>query len=59
MKTFLFLALIGFFVVTATSAVVFRNARARNTLIFLRNVGWAYVAVVIGLAVLQVYREGF
>lgn len=59
MKLFLFLALIGFFAITVTSAVVFRNARARNTLLFARNVGWAYVAVVIGMAVLHVYREGF
>jgi hypothetical protein len=59
MKSFLFLLLIGFFAVTVTAALVFHNTRARNTLLFVRNVGWAYVAVVIGMAILQVYREGF
>lgn len=59
MKTFLLLSLIGFFVVTIVAAVVFRSVRAQNTLRFVRNVGWAYVAVVIGLALIHVYQEGF
>jgi ABC-type Na+ efflux pump permease subunit len=58
-KSFLLLSLIGFFAVTAVMAVVFRNQRAKNTLLFVRNVGWAYVAMVIGLAIVQVYREGW
>jgi len=58
-KSFLLLTLIGFVAVTVLMAVVFRNQRARNALIFVRNVGWAYVAVVIGMAVLHVYREGW
>jgi hypothetical protein len=58
-KTFLLLSFIGFFVVTIVAAVVFRSTRAKNTLVFVRNVGWAYVAVVIGLALIHVYNEGF
>ena len=59
MKAFLLLTLIGFFAVTIVAAVMFRSTRAKNTLRFIRNVGWAYVAVVIGLALLHVYNEGF
>ncbi len=59
MKSFLLLCLIGFFAVTLVMAVVFRDQRAKSALVFIRNVGWAYVAVVIGLALVHVYREGF
>jgi hypothetical protein len=59
LKSFILLCVIAFVAVTVVMAVAFKNDRARNTLHFLRNVGWAYVAVVIGLAALQVYREGF
>jgi ABC-type Fe3+ transport system permease subunit len=59
LKSFVLLCLVAFVAVTIVMAVVFKNDRAQNTLRFLRNVGWAYVAVVVGLAALQVYREGF
>ncbi len=59
MKSFLLLMLIGFVAVTAVMALVFRNQRAKNTLLFIRNVGWAYVAVVIGMAAVHVYRVGW
>ena len=59
MKSFLLLCVVGFVAVTIVMAVAFKNDRAQNMLRFLRNVGWAYVAVVLGLAALQVFREGF
>jgi hypothetical protein len=59
LKSFILLCVIAFLAVTVVMAVAFKNDRAQNTLRFLRNVGWAYVAVVVGLAALQVYREGF
>lgn len=56
MKTFLVLSVILFFAVTVVAAVVFRNARARNTLRLLRNLGWAYVAAIIGMAAFRAYQ---
>jgi hypothetical protein len=55
-KTFLVLAVIVFFAATVVAAVVFRDARARNTLRFLRNLGWAYVAAIIGMAAFRAYQ---
>ncbi len=59
MKFLIFLSLIAFFAITVVSAVVFRNARAQNTLRFVRNVAWAYVAAIVILAAVRVYRDGF
>ena len=56
MKTYIILAVIAFFAATVVSAVVFRNARARNTLRFLRNLGWAYVAAIIAMATFRAYQ---
>ena len=56
MKTFFVLSVILFFAVTVVAAVVFRNTRARETLRFLRNLGWAYVAVIIGMAAFRAYQ---
>lgn len=59
MKFFILLSLIAFFAITTVSAVVFRNARAQNTLRFVRNVAWAYVAAIVILAAFRVYQKGF
>ena len=56
MKNFLILSGILFFAVTVLGAVVFRNTRARNTLRFLRNLGWAYVAAIVGMAAIRAYQ---
>ncbi|MEP7215339.1 MAG: hypothetical protein ABI782_03750 [Anaerolineaceae bacterium] len=39
-------------------AVVFRSQSARGLLKFGRNALWIYIAVVFGLALVQLYREG-
>lgn len=59
MKLFLIEALVLFAIVLVVSAVFFRSRRAIETLRFLRNVGWAYVAAVIVLAAWQFMREGW
>ena len=41
----------AFFAVAAVMAVMFRNQRARESLKFIRNVAWVYIAVIVGLAV--------
>lgn len=51
MKSFAVFAIVAFFAVAAVMAVVFRNQRARESLKFVRNVAWAYIAVIVGLAV--------
>ena len=51
MKSFVVFAIIAFFAVAAVMAVVFRNQRARESLKFIRNVAWVYIAVIVGLAV--------
>ncbi len=51
MKSFVVFAVIAFFAVAAVMAVVFRNQRAKDSLKFIRNVAWAYIAVIVGLAV--------
>jgi hypothetical protein len=55
-KNFLVLSIILFFAVTVFAAVVLRNSRARNTLRFLRNLGWAYVAAIVGIAAFRAYQ---
>lgn len=59
MKLFIIEALILFAIVLVISAVFFRSKRAIDTLRFLRNAGWAYVAAIIILAAWQVAREGW
>ena len=58
MKILLLLMVITFFVVTIVMAVFFRDRRARGRLLFLRNVGWAYVAIIVGLAAWRLFSDG-
>lgn len=46
------------FVLLVVMAVVFRSQRARDLLRFGRNAIWIYIAVVFGLALVQLYRQG-
>ncbi|HMO96517.1 MAG TPA: hypothetical protein PKD27_10385 [Tepidiformaceae bacterium] len=55
MKSLLVLGLVAFFAITLVAAVVFKNARARDTLKFLRNVAWAYITVVVILAIYRLW----
>lgn len=59
MKTFLVEAGILLFVMLAVMAIAFRAAWARDTLRFARNMAWAWVALVVVLAGVEVLREGF
>jgi Flp pilus assembly protein TadB len=55
MKSLLVLALVAFVAITLVAAMVFKNARARDTLKFMRNVAWAYIAVVVILAIYRLW----
>lgn len=55
MKSLLVLALVALVAVTLVAAMVFRNRRARDTLKFMRNVAWAYIAVVVILAIYRLW----
>lgn len=55
MKSLFVLGLVAFFAVTLVAAVFFRNARARDTLVFLRKVAWAYIAVIVILAIYRLW----
>lgn len=46
------------FVLLGVVAVAFRSQSARNLLKFGRNALWIYIAVVFGLALVELYREG-
>lgn len=46
------------FALLATMALVFRSQSARNMLKFGRNAIWIYIAVIFGMALVQLYREG-
>lgn len=59
MKSLLLEASLVFLAAVAVMAVVFRSQAARDILRFARNLLWAYVAMVVLLAALQVWREGF
>ena len=58
MRAFVAWAVIVGFVLFAVMAVVFRSQSARDLLKFGRNAIWIYIAVVFGLAIVQLYREG-
>ena len=58
MKTLLVLAIIAFFAVTIVMAVFFRDRRARGRLRFFRNVGWAYVVIILSLAAWRLFFDG-
>lgn len=46
------------FALLATMALVFRSQSARNMLKFGRNAIWIYIAVIFGMALVQIYRNG-
>ncbi|MGE5596734.1 MAG: hypothetical protein ACM3S1_11965 [Hyphomicrobiales bacterium] len=58
MKSFLFSAIVLAAVVLIAAAVVFRSQRATNALRFLRNAAWLYIAALVILAGIQLWREG-
>ncbi len=55
MKSFLLLTVVAFFLVTTVLAVVFRNQRARDTLRFLRNAAYAYIAAIVLIAIWRLW----
>ena len=55
MKSLLVLGLVAFFAITVVAAVFFRNSRARDTLKFMRNIAWAYIAVIVLLAIYRLW----
>lgn len=55
MKSFLLLTVVAFFLVTTVFAVVFRNQRARDTLRFLRNAAYGYIAAIILIAIWRLW----
>lgn len=55
MKSLFVLGLVAFVAITLVAAVFFRNARARDTLVFLRKVAWAYIAVIVILAIYRLW----
>lgn len=55
MKSLFVLAIVAFFLITVVAAVFFRNARARDTLKFMRKVAWAYIAVIVILAAYRLW----
>lgn len=57
MKSLLVLGLVAFFAITVVAAVFFRNGRARDTLKFMRNVAWAYIAVIVLLAIYRLWTS--
>jgi len=57
MKSLLVLGLVAFFAITVVAAVFFRNSRARDTLKFMRNIAWAYIAVIILLAIYRLWMS--
>ncbi len=59
MKTVLVEASLLFLGVMVVMAVVFRSRAARDILRFARNMLWAYVAMIVLLAALEVWRNGF
>lgn len=58
MKLFLFQAVAGVLLVTIVAAVFFRSGRAWDLLHVIRRVGWAYVIVIVILAVFRLWQKG-
>ncbi|MCC7090202.1 MAG: hypothetical protein KJ048_05010 [Dehalococcoidia bacterium] len=56
MKSFLFLAILAFFAITAVMALFFRDEKAKSRLKFFRNVAYGYI---IAIVLLAVYRMWF
>ncbi len=59
MKAVFLWATLIFLVFVVFMAVVFRSESARDILRFARNMLWAYVALVVALAAIHLWREGF
>jgi hypothetical protein len=59
MKWFLIEAAIAFFVLLAVMALVFRSRWASDMLRLTRNLLWVYVALIVVLAVVRAWRDGF
>ena len=59
MRLFLAFATIGLFAALIVLAVVFRSGRAREALGFLRKAAWVYITVIVGLAIWEVYVNGW
>ena len=59
MKTVLVEASLVFLAAVVVMAVVFRSKTARDILRFARNVLWAYVAMIVLLAAVEVWQNGF
>lgn len=55
MKSFLFLLLVVTAGVLVVSAVVFRSRRAKDTLRFVRNAAWLYIAMIVLLAMFRLW----
>jgi hypothetical protein len=54
-KSFIFLAILAFFAVTAVMAVFFRDEKARSRLKFLRNVAYGYIIAIVLLAAYRMW----
>ncbi|MCE7928041.1 MAG: hypothetical protein HUU14_03250 [Dehalococcoidia bacterium] len=59
MKAVLVWATLLFLLFVVVMAVVFRSEAARDILRFARRMLWAYVALVVVLAAIHLWREGF
>ncbi len=59
MRLFFVEAVVALVVVLVVMATVFRSGRARETLRFGWTVLCAYALVILGLAALRLWREGF
>lgn len=59
MRAFVVQAAVLFFVLLAVMAVVFRSAAARDMLRFGRNVAWVYIALIVALAAVRAWQQGF
>jgi len=58
-KSVLVEASLVFLAAVVVMAVVFRSRAARDILRFARNMLWAYVAMIVLLAALEVWQKGF
>jgi hypothetical protein len=54
-KSFLFLAILAFFVITAVMAVFFRDEKAKSRLKFFRNVAYGYIIAIVLLAMYRLW----
>lgn len=55
MKSFLFLAILAFFAITAVMAVFFRDEKAKSRLKFFRNVAYGYIIAIVLLAMYRMW----